>query len=140
MKTMAGRPTKRTPETEAKILNALRIGASRRDSCEANGVDYITFSHWLTQFKQFRQSVEQAESHCAVRMSARIFDEATKADGDPKYALEWLKRRRKEEWGDKSTTEHQGELTIKVRYEGNPAMATSTTPDAEPGSENQSAF
>jgi hypothetical protein len=94
------RPTKRTPETEAKILNALRVGASRKDAADAAGVDYSNFLRWTEQFREFREAVTRAEGEVAARMTARLYQEATKDGGDWKASLEWLKRRRRDDWGD----------------------------------------
>jgi len=98
---MAGRPTKRTPETEAKICNALRAGASRKDAAGASGINEATFGRWL-HFADFARAVLEAESSCATRMSVRLYQEATKEDGDWRACLEWLKRRRKEEWSERT--------------------------------------
>ena len=95
-----GRKTKRTPEVEKRILDALRVGATREDAFGAAGISERTFYEWMEQFPQFSQSVVHAESACAVRMSARIYQEATAEKGDWKAALEYLKRRRRAEWGD----------------------------------------
>jgi transposase len=96
----AGRKTKRTPEVEKAITDALRVGASRKDAAAAAGVSERTFYEWMGHFPQFSQAVTRAEGQCAARMTARIYQEATAERGDWKAALEWLKRRRRDEWGD----------------------------------------
>ena len=110
------RPTKRTPETEAKICNALRAGASRKDAAGAAGVDEKTFYNWL-HFSSFSSAVLEAESACATRMSVRLYQEATKDNGDWRASLEWLKRRRREEWGDRKDITSGGEPLGAFGYE-----------------------
>jgi len=112
-----GRPTKRTPETEKLIIDALRVGASRKDSCEAAGIDFVTFMNWMKSNSSFSTAVTRAESQCAARMSARIYQEATKDDGDWKASLEWLKRRRREDWGDRKDITSGGEPIGVFGYE-----------------------
>lgn len=94
-----GRKTKRTPEVEKRIVDALRVGASRKDACDAAGVGERTFYEWLEDFPQFSQAVTHAEGACASLMAATIY-EAARGQKDWRAAESWLKRRRREEWGD----------------------------------------
>ena len=104
-----GRPTKISRELTEKVCGALVIGSTRRDAAQFNGITYRTFLNWIElgekeeeegtegDFFHFFHAVCQAESEFALRMTKVVTDAAIK---DPKYALEWLKRRRRAEWGD----------------------------------------
>ena len=47
-----------------------------------------------------RDALTRAEGACAARMAARLHQEATREGGDWRAAEAWLKRRRREEWGE----------------------------------------
>lgn len=95
-----GRPTKYTPANRKKILDALKNGALRKDAAEAAGVGTSTFSEWLNQFPEFSEAVEAAEAEVANACAARIVQEARDPSGDWKAALEYLKKRRRNDWGE----------------------------------------
>ena len=100
------RPSKLTPETQSTIVDAILHGATYKDAAEAAGVSYASFNAWMDEgrnaksgkFLKFLEAVEIANAQCAVNFSRVIQSAAAK--GDAKYALEWLKRRRRAEWGD----------------------------------------
>jgi hypothetical protein len=92
---------KDTPERKQAIINYVRMGATRRDAAGAAGISYETFRVWMKEDSAFSVSVSEAECECGALMAARIYAEAMRANGDAKYALEWLKRRRRAEWGDR---------------------------------------
>jgi len=77
-----------------------------KDAAEAAGVHYDTFNEWMKAGKEatrgrlfeFSEAVQAANAQCAVNFTRVIQTAAAK--GDAKYALEWLKRRRRAEWGD----------------------------------------
>lgn len=100
-----GRPSKYTPALGAHIILALSNGATRRDAAALNGIDYKTFWRWLkdgtedenSEFRKFALQVETAEAELMTRLAQVVIKAAV---GDPKYALEVLKRRRRTEWGD----------------------------------------
>jgi len=145
------RNTKRTPETEKKLLDALRGGNTRRAACIYAGISETTFATWLERFSDFRELVTHAEAQVEVRNVAilqkaaagyettetrtadRYFMKMTKVtlpdgtvreetapvkvtevttivrhEADWRPGLEWLKRRRPADWGDKMTQEHIG--------------------------------
>ena len=92
-----GRPSKYTEERARGICEDLRKGASRRDASEHNGIDEDTLVRWVHRFTGFAGQVREAEADCATAMSELV---TVHAMTDAKYAVEWLKRRRRAEWGD----------------------------------------
>ena len=101
------RPTKYDDKKAAQIATLLRSGCTRRDAIGSVNISYPTFYTWLKNNLDFFQLVEAAECFCAVRMTTLIIQAA---DTDPKYALEWLKRRRRDEWGDNVNVGLDGEI------------------------------
>jgi len=94
----AGRPTKYTPPTVAKITDALRGGNTRRASCAAAGIDQTTFANWLKEYSDFSYAVEKAEGEAELRNLAVIQD-ATKTTWQA--AAWWLERKHKAEWSSR---------------------------------------
>ena len=102
----SGRPSKLTPEVTDKIAEMVLHGATFSDACRAADVSYDTFRAWMVQgeaatsgkFYDFYHKVTVADAECGVNMTRMIQQAA--ANRDWKAALEWLKRRRRADWGD----------------------------------------
>jgi len=106
--TSAGRPSKLTPETVKTLTDAIGLGASYVDACGAAGIDYSTFAMWMQkgrdakrgEYVDFLEAIRAEEAAATLRHLAVINNAAAK--GDWKASLEWLKRRRRDDWGDAS--------------------------------------
>lgn len=94
---MPGRPTKYDDAKANQIATLLRGGCTRKDASASVGVHYTTFLNWIERYPQFLEQVETAEGFAAVKMTTILMKAAEK---DWKAALEFLKRRRRDEWGD----------------------------------------
>lgn len=88
------------------IIAAIRNGADRKSASEYAGVPYGTFRSWLSRgrsglepFATFAEQFDAAEAEAAVRMAKVVFD-AAHIGSDYRAALEWLKRRRPDQWAD----------------------------------------
>lgn len=119
-----GRPSKFTPEVRKRILDALRIGATRQDAALASGVSVSLFMEWLDNgrkqktgaFVEFLESVEQAEGEARLKFTAVIARAAN--DGDWRAAESYLKRRDRASWGDnQDVTSGGGPLVLRVVYD-----------------------
>lgn len=115
-----GRRTKRTPEVEKRILDALRVGATQKDACAAAGISDQTFLNWTRDSVDFLDAVMRAEAACAAVMAATIYEAAIKQK-DWRAAESWLKRRRKDEWSERQemTGSGGGALRIEIAYADN---------------------
>jgi hypothetical protein len=100
---VAGRPSKFNEERAKAITDRLRAGATRKAAVLSQGVAYDTFTGWLKRFPDFSTAVMRAEAEAELRFTARITKEVTDPEGDWRAAIDWLKRRRREEWGDNAT-------------------------------------
>lgn len=128
----AGRPTDFTPKTVEKILTGLRNGLTRRAASAQGGITYKTLNQWLKQKSKviFVSQVEEAEDaaeadftgvlkKAAFGHEVRIEKTKTNEDGtsvttvetrwefDWRAGLEWLKRRRREDWSEQITVEDE---------------------------------
>lgn len=90
-----GRPTKRSPERELTILNALRIGNTRTAACALADISLDTLAAWSAATPEFLGAIERAESEAESRFLGNVAKAA--ADGTWQAAAWWLERRR---WQD----------------------------------------
>lgn len=101
------RRTKYTDELAASIAKALWSGASRKDAYEAHGIGHETFRVWLEQKPAFLAIITRAEAECAQRMAETL---TIAALTDWRAGESWLKRRRREDWGDRQEVAHSGSI------------------------------
>lgn len=110
---MAGRPSKLTPEVQAKIVEAIRGGNYREVAAEWAGIGERTFQTWMAGQKpahlEFQRAVIEAERAAEIRAVALIMKAAA---NDPKHAEWWLERKFHDRWGRKDKVDLAG----KVRH------------------------
>ena len=92
------RPTKFTDAVRDKVLEGLRAGFTRSAAAGTAGVHPAQIGRWCTASASFATDCVIAEAQAEARFTLVVTKAAQ--DGDPKIALEWLKRRRRDEWGD----------------------------------------
>jgi hypothetical protein len=107
-----GRPTKRYPETEQAILNALRVGNTRTDSALAAGISRETLRRWMDDVA-FSGAVEKAEAEARLRFVGQIAKAA--AQGNWQAAAWNLERRDHENWGRRERVDIHLALEAEVR-------------------------
>lgn len=82
----AGRQSKLTPETEAKVLELIRKGCFATVAVAAAGAGYTSFKRWMNRKdrrgRAFQRAVEQARAEARASREAAVFTE------DP---LAWLR-------------------------------------------------
>lgn len=86
-----GRPTKRTPEIEAKIERALSNGLSRESASKFAGIGKETLNGWARKDATFRSKLDEIESAWELRMVEAATNGIQK---QPKLAVDLLERRR----------------------------------------------
>ena len=101
-----GRPSKYSDERAAKIVNYLRVGASRAAASQGSGITYQTFLNWLRAHDDFAGMVAEAEAQAEITCTVEVFKAAK--NGDVKAAIEWLKRRRPGDWSETLRNEQTG--------------------------------
>jgi transposase len=71
-----GRPSKLSPAVQARIVAAVRAGASRRQAAYAGGVSRATLSRWLSlglepgaaeHYAEFNRAVREAQEGATVQ-------------------------------------------------------------------------
>lgn len=108
-----GRVSKLTQDRRDGIVRDLKTGCTMKNAAEANGVSEATFHRWMQRNEGFASAIREA---CAVaeRSHVRTVVKAS-AGGDWRAALEWLKRRRPDDWGDRVTHDLDNEIMGLLR-------------------------
>jgi hypothetical protein len=88
-----GRPAK-----QAKILEALKNGNTRRASFQSVGLSSETFYRWLETNQTFSNAVMEAEAAAELTCAGTIL--ACAEGGDWRAADKWLSKRRRDDWAD----------------------------------------
>ena len=115
-----GRTSKRSPEREQAVLNALLVGNTRRASAAAAGISHELFYTWLKDVT-FLDEVTKAEAQAELRFLGQV---AKHAVTSPQAAQWWLERRRREDYGQRTGVELTGK-------DGGPIVSTSVTDDLD---------
>lgn len=115
------RKTALTPDVQKRICDALRAGNTRRAAALYGGIAESTFYLWMTRgkdprmtkkgepykedvpFMEFMEAVTRAEADCEVWHVANI---KKQAEGDWRASVEWLKRRRRDDWSEQHRIDH----------------------------------
>ena len=115
------RKTKRTPATEALLLEAFRFGCTRRAACAHAGIGHDTLYRWMQADPDFAHLCLCAENAAEADYTKILFNAAQK--GDWRAAETWLKRRRKSDWGDNVSLELDTEIAELMARVAGPGQA-----------------
>jgi hypothetical protein len=120
-----GRPTKRTPQVEARLFDAIRAGNTIRAACHYAGIGVQTLADWQ-RFRDFREALEKAEADAEVRMVAEIAQAAR--GGTWQAAAWWLERRRPDDFGrrdrvDVTVRQHAQKLAAEMGIDASELIA-----------------
>lgn len=123
---MPGRPTKLTPQVQARIVQAIVGGNDITVAAAYAGIHKAQFYRWLEKgeqqqqgiYRAFRDAIEKAQADAETRNVALIAKAAQ--DGTWTAAAWWLERKYPERWGRKERHEVTGkdgkDLVIRVVY------------------------
>ena len=100
-----GRPSKYSAERETAILNALRVGNTRRAAALAAEISEDTLARWIGANEDFRGNVEKAEADAELRFLGQV---AVAAQTTWQAAAWWLERRRSEDYRRRDGVELTG--------------------------------
>ena len=130
---MAGRPSKRTPEREARLLSALSAGNTRLHACRYAGISDETFANWQRRYLDFLDAVKKAEADAIVRHVANIAKAAQ--DGQWQASAWWLERRYPAEYGRRFDPESASltamQVTVVFDHANSEQSTTLSLPDTD---------
>lgn len=118
-----GRKSKYTPETVAKVVEAIRNGATYELAAHYAGITYKTLNEWMNAKSDFCEAVKSAEGAGAMTWLTMI-EQATPDDW---HAAAWkLERRYPHMYGKTvQAQEHSGSLDVRF------VLPTPETPPVE---------
>lgn len=102
------RPTKLTPETQAKILLAIRAGNYLETACSFAGISYNVFRTWILRgqtektgiYHEFMEAVREAEAAIEVQLVG-LWRQALPEN--PAAISDFMGKRWPDRWGRKDT-------------------------------------
>ncbi len=97
-----GRPTKRTPEVEAKIVEAVRGGNYVETAARYAGIAPPTFYEWQAKFPDFAELVKNARAEAEAR-NVTIIQQAARTQWQA--GAWWLERSFPDRFGRKDRLE-----------------------------------
>ena len=109
-----GAKSKFTQATIDAITQAIELGATYRRACAAAGISEETFSQWRQHKSGFSEAIEKAEA-VFVEKHLKVIQAAGTTDGTWQASAWMLERRYPSEYG-KQVQEHQGAISVNVRY------------------------
>ncbi len=113
-----GRPTKLTPELQAKILTAVRAGNYVETAAAHAGINKATLYDWLKRgadeesgiYREFSNAIEKAWADAEV-MDVLLMSKAAQENWQ---AVAWrLERRHPDRWGRRERIEHAGQVSMQ---------------------------
>lgn len=104
--------SKRTPELEWEVLQALRIGTTRHGAAAAAKINHMTLSRWINSDPDFEDQVQQAEGEAEAKYVARIHEAAH--NGTWQAAAWWLERRRSDDYARRERIDMNVDLRKQV--------------------------
>lgn len=121
-----GRKSKRTPEREAIILDAISAGNTHECAAALAGISASTLYSWAGGFPEFSEALRAREAEAEREMVAAL---RTGAKVSWQAALRWLQRRRPATWGElapppaPTVTEDLAALEARLRAATRPPPA-----------------
>lgn len=102
---------KYSKEVVKEICGFIQAGNNYKDSAIMAGVSYESLNRWRKDNKKFAKALERAKTRHKARLIAIIAKAAVKTW----QASAWLLERRfKDEYAQKQTIEHEGEIKTKT--------------------------
>lgn len=97
-----GRPTLYNETLGKAICDKIAVGMTKRGACGLLGVTEEVFQLWSTTRDGFITMLAQAEAEAEEALTKTLFAAGTNGEtkGDYKASIEWLKRRRRADYGD----------------------------------------
>lgn len=108
------RKSKFTPDTQARIVQAIELGATYELAASYGGIHYDTFRTWMNEKPAFSEAVKAAEGKAVVKWLAKI--EQAASDGNWQAAAWKLERRYPGDYG-RTRTEHTGKDGGPIRVD-----------------------
>lgn len=99
-----GRPSKLTPDLQARLVEIFQIGqTSIETACDYVGIGTTTYHRWMQENREFRDAIQKARAEAVTGYLAVIRKAAN--SGQWQAAAWWLERVLPAQYGRKSQVE-----------------------------------
>lgn len=109
MKNKGGRPTVMTPETLAKLEQAFAIDATVEEACSYADIGRDAFYDYLKKSPEFSDRIADLRNRPILKARQTVVQ---KMDENYSNAMDYLKRKRKDEFGDQQ--KFDVDITLKL--------------------------
>jgi plasmid stabilization system protein ParE len=130
-----GRDTLYSDAIAQVICDKIAKGVTRAAAAEAAGISRETLQDWMRERDAFAYLVARADAEAEIAYSEALFAAATdtaNAKGDGKMAVEWLKRRRRADYGDTLDVRKLDDDTILRMLHASQQQDAAITEDGQP--------
>jgi hypothetical protein len=93
-----GRPTVMTPETISKLEEVFAIGGTDQEACFYANISHESLYKYQRENPEFTERKEQLKQKPFLKARQTI----VKSLDSPQYAFEYMKRKKKDEFSDRS--------------------------------------
>jgi hypothetical protein len=107
---LGGRPTKLTPEVIQKLEEAFSIGSSIPEACFYANISKQTYYNWEKDNKELFDRFEELKQNPFIKARRAVVSGLD----DPEFALKYLSKKKKDEFGDNIDITTQGEKIDKI--------------------------
>jgi len=129
-----GRPTKATPCTVARIVEAIEIGMTLQHACQLVGITYSAFANWMKKGREGNEKyvdifekVKTAESRCVLNALEVI--RAAAVEEKNWTAAAWILERKYPELYGKNRLQSDTVQSIELKITGLPRPKEKKTID-----------
>ena len=99
---------KQTPEVINLLEQAFSMDCTIGEACFYAGIAESTYYQWCVDDTKLSENFKRLKNKPVLKARQTVY----KSLEEPKYAFEFLKKKRPDEYGDKQTINHEGNLGI----------------------------
>jgi hypothetical protein len=104
-----------TPSTIGKLEQAFALGCPKTVACEFAGINTDTLYEYIKKYPRFSDRIKQLQGLVGMQARKAVADAIKR--GDARVAVDYLRRKHKDEFSEKLHTEHSGTVGVKTLLE-----------------------
>lgn len=109
-----GRPSKLSVEIINKLKEAFAIGAGVEEACYYAEIDKGTYYNWIKDNEQLFNEFERLKQKPILKARQEVIKGL---EGNPEFALKYLSKKKRDEFGDSFDVTSNGETISNVKVE-----------------------
>jgi hypothetical protein len=109
-----GRPSKLTDDIVSKLEQCFSIDATVTEACYYCDISRDTFYQWMKENPELSDRLERLRSKPILKARQEV---VKGIENDKEFALKYLNKKKRDEFGDKLDLTHGGEVSYKYQIE-----------------------